>query len=594
MKIQKDIRPLLEEKNKFFARKIKNNSLVFGSKNNVEMHIIPHENGLILHTFKYDSESKKVQDKKITLPGEVEFNKLTAYITQIIGIPEQIQKPSKEKLFKNINDYIEHAWREQKLKVSQALLQFGIWKRRGLSDKEKEAPKEFWKKLTIEELITKNGYLGPRTIWKSYLAESGGEYFGNIETKSERYLQNIKKPRYNKTKNIIESAIIEKEYFDEAVRRKTLPDVPWAIRRWNKFDLDDLAKHVLAGNYRSKKWAYFATNCTMFEKTLQGHDVLTARLREGSPAEKIREDFFEFLEHWPKTKNGVASLEEAFNQGMNKEDILALKPKSPKELKEYTVFWRQIYNKNKLSLNSTYQPPKVQLKEGWEYVDHTDAHLMSDLYKSCFSNNQHYINKIVQGKAFAIHRPRIGNGDLGALVYYELGKNKEETANEWTIFENKAYGNETTDKKYTNEAIAVGRAVTITHPEPFPEVIQNEKLLLEEKTTEAKKYQRVYAVHRSTVRHLYDNLKELCAVENVEELLAINGYKINIDEYIVEEISREEKFELERKNREAQEIFNGIKEVLYPQKLEEISKGNNNNDHIGQSVEKRIAFALAI
>ena len=519
-KITKETRLLLQENNQLSWSLKKNGSLLLtGSYKSAK--ITPHPNGLVL-------EIKREKGwRKLIYPGEIGFRQLTSVLCGELGVYQNKQKPSKDKIFISGEDYFNNAYREQKLQVSQALLQSGVWKNRGFSDKKKEAPKEFWKKLTISDMSQFDAYLGPRHFWKNMIKKSRHGFaqkdhiINNNNFINDDYRSDIIGENFH--------SLVMNESVDLAFKKNLLPDVPWAIRRWDNFSLSNLAEHAISGNYRSKKWAYYATNCTMFEKTFKAHNILNCITKENSPYDKMRDSIYEFLEKWPKTKNGVASLESAFNQGMNISYILALKPKSPNELKEYTTVFRQIVDKDRNHLNSTYEVPKIELKPGYKYVDHTDAHLMSDKYDCCFSNSQMYIDAIVRGEAFAVCRPKFGKGDLGILTFFEKKLNYKTGKREWMISENKGHGNTEPDNKYTLDMTALARAMTITHPESFLEVSQDPKLLFNNLNGLGKKYNEVQDLINSGIQEFHDNLYECSHISDIEGLHKINGYSFDFE-----------------------------------------------------------------
>ena len=515
--------------------------------------IAAHPHGLIV--------TKHGRDRDVDiLPGEVRFDRLVAYLAAETGIPIHRQPASKEKVFASSEAFGEHAWREQRLKIATALRQSGVWSRRGMSDQKKEAPKEFWSQLSIAELLTTEAHRGPRHVWQRLLESVNPTYFE--KSHAGRLTSVHEQP----------NTILRRAQMTKAMELRLLPETPWTIRKWNKVPLTHLARYAVAGITRMEKWGYFATNGLMFENLIAGHGIFDYPVRIGSPMEELRAKFLAFLEHWPKTKAGVDSLNEAYNQGMTTHAVLAIAPQSPKELRELTQAWRQAREHGRKHLNETYKPPDLELKSGWKYVDHTNAHLMSDLYSCCFSNSPTYINQICRGDAFAVYRPSIHGTDKGALAFFRREaafprgsrgaehSDIEARAHLWKLAEIKAFGNDEPNAAYRRDMEVLARTMNATRPGAMPEVIQDTDRRLRAMEALNPKLGITIRLARSVGNQVLDRAESLCAAHTLPELLASAGHVLDKDEYVWR-ASTERELEKERERNAQAALVLGIPET---------------------------------
>ena len=447
-----------------------------------------------------------------SFPGEIPLDRFITFLSNKINVPFYSQKPSDIKVFEKPIELVEYALREQKLTILTALRQSKIWEKRGFSEQEKRAPKEYWKIIPFDIIDRYNGNEGPKIMWKNMLL-------------SQSFGKDIDKDKQTEG-NIIDDAI-----FQKAIELKIVPEVPWGIRKWSNFELENLTEYIHAGTTRSKHWANYATTCFMFDKTMRNHNVLNQRFREGSPLQKKRDEFMEFIYKWPKTKAGIGSIEEAFNQGMNMINILDLQPKNPKELLDCIQVWRQMGEKNRLHLNETYEVPKNPLKDGYKYVDHTDALQISDDYSCCFSNSPEYIDAICRGEGFAIYRPHFKGSDKGSLCFFELEKSLKTQERIWVINEHRGYGNSNPDKQYIQDMKVILRTINVTHPYPFPIVQQDNERVIKDLIETNPKFEKVVETVKKYSQQIWEEINKNCAFEYLEDAISQAGCSLDRKTY---------------------------------------------------------------
>lgn len=472
-------------------------------------------------------------------PGEIPFNSFVGFLSKQMNISFYNQKPSDQKVFKKPIELIEYALREQKLTIITALRQSNIWKKRGFSDPEKRAPKEYWQTLPLEIIKQYDGERGPKIMWKNMLMRIYRINNHDDILKSEQ----------------TEDDIINDTVFQKAIELKVIPEVPWGIRKWSNFNIDALREYVTAGTTRSKHWPNYAATCFMFDPTMRDHNVLNQGYREGSPPQKKRDEFLEFLYKWPKTKAGIKSMEEAFNQGMNMMNILDLQPKNPKELLDCTQIWRHISDKDRLYLNSTYQIPKIPLKDGYKYVDHTDAIQISSDYSCCFSNDSRYINTICRGKGFAIYRPHFKDSDKGSLCFFELEKNLKTQEQIWVIKEHRGHGNSTPNKKYIQDMEVILRTINITHSHSFPTVQQDGEQVIRDLIEINPKFAKIIEIAKDYDEEMSNKIRRCSLFFSIEELVQSAGQMFNHETYEWEPTTEEYRQELIKNNNIVQRLM---------------------------------------
>ena len=519
------------------------------TRNKETLTITVSKNG-INSSYKNERNPDKMSFNNMKIPGEIPLDRFVKFISKQMSVPFYNQKPSDIKVFEKPIELVEYALREQKLTILTALRQSKIWEKRGFSEQEKRAPKEYWKIIPFDIIDRYNGNEGPKIMWKNMLL-------------SQRFGKDIDKDKQTEG-NIIDDAI-----FQKAIELKIVPEVPWGIRKWSNFELENLTEYIHAGTTRSKHWANYATTCFMFDKTMRNHNVLNQGYREGSPLQKKRDEFLEFLYKWPKTKAGIGSMEEAFNQGMDMMNILDIQPKNPKELLDCLQIWRQMREGNRLHLNETYEVPKIPLKDGYKYVDHTDARQISDDYSCCFSNDSQYINTMCRGEGFAIYRPYFKGSDKGSLCFFELKENLKTQKQTWFINEHRGHGNSTPDKEYIKDMKVILRTMNITQPYPFPEVEQDNEQVDKNLIEINPKFGKIIKIRKNDNSHIAREIYEYSAFKSVEDLVSTAGYNINLETYEWEPTTEAYRQELVQFNDIAQKLMDGGNEVNQ-EKIDEI------------------------
>lgn len=453
----------------------------------------------------------------IKVPGEIKFNKLVEIIrsyteclnTKYLDIKESTIddniyiKPTYNPIYHN--DLGTHLDRERRLNIGLELRASNLWKNRGFYDPEKKIPKIYWEKISSYDIKKFEPLETTQNVWKKKF--DTWVFLGCGKENSSEESRN--------------------KIYQKSLETKIIPEVPWGVRKWSNFSLPSLARHTINGTIKSKQWAKYAASCLVFDNMLDSHNVFSHRYIKNSPLYRERDEFMQFLTTWSKTKSGVVSLDDAFNQGMNVRNILDLAPKTTKELQDFLPIWRKISDKERSFLDDSYQPPKIALKDGYIYVDHTNSMKISDLYNCCFSNSPDYINKICDGNGFAVYQPNFDTkkGDNGSLCFFVLNTNEKKP--QWAIKEIRGYHNSETSEKSQNDMTAIARSMTITHPYKFPHLDNTEKRkeFLEDIFSKNEKYRKVFAYQDiPNYKEIQMEINNFCRVKGIQDAIRLEGY----------------------------------------------------------------------
>ncbi len=571
IKLSSKIRKNLKE-NDGLTWRFEDNTLYLDGKNK-KVKIKSDVNGLSID---YNIENYKKKDKlvyeQLKIAGEFSFDRVIDIISGKTELPILQQKPSKEKVFSHPINFFEYTIRDQKLTIATALRKYGVWKNRGYSTINKSAPKEYWNKLTDDIIKKYNTYQEPSETWKAIILKDTKSTWEDCYEFgiSDRYKKNIQS----------EKKILRDAGYRKTIELKIIPEVPWGIRKWTNFSYDSLAIYTTSGLIRSKNWANYASTCFMFDKTMQSHDVFSKNFRKDSPLYQQRDKFLEFLYTWPKTKAGISSLEEAFNQGMNVKNILDIQPKNPKELLDCLQIWRQYSQENRLKMTSEYIPPNLLLNEGYKYVDHTDCLQMSNWYSCCFSNASNYINNICKGCAFAIYRPKFSGNDKGSLCFFKLDIDKKTQKPYWRVYEHRGFGNSIPNEKYSKDMQLIARTLTITHPYEFPKVTQDNEKNVENLGKINPKFLKTYHAVKNNNHQIFEQISDLCIETTLQDVLKAEGCDFDIETYVWKETSPENMQEYQNKNKRAENLLAGLPEFAIE---------NNNVTQLEQNQQRALA-----
>ena len=279
-----------------------------------------------------------------------------------------------------------------------------------------------------------------------------------------------------------------------------------------------------------------------------GHEIMGWPKKNPIRCE-YREKFFNLLVKWPKTQAMGKLLDEAMNKGVPIEMIVDKNISTRGAMEDLIALAKEAAKSGKktMDLNSSYKPPEIDLKDkklgltgDWDFADYKTFPMLGhrDNYNCCISSAGHYMNKIIEGKAFvaylidrtsypekreefdanAENQKSWGDIGRGAVCFFTHTEN-----NEWKVDQMKAYSNREPHEIYKKEAKLIAQAVTKSHPEIYEVVEQVESDI---KENEIQKYlsehfriQQRNSLNRelSLTPEMLD--KELDIVEEREELI---------------------------------------------------------------------------
>jgi hypothetical protein len=229
-----------------------------------------------------------------------------------------------------------------------------------------------------------------------------------------------------------------------------LPESLQSIPSWSKLEPKRLAEASVFGYTSSPAWKTFATVVwPRFGDIIQRHPRLLWQ-----PDERNQrctwEDCVNYLTKLPNRAEhqDIPQLfEEALNLGVGPEFLIThnvTKRSDFRYLNEVAEEIRRTFLHGDIKLAQSYEPPKVEVPEGWAWVDKSTFYRISSLYNNCFSNNSYYVSAFNDGVAHAIYLPDPENTRGGACVFFEFDR----VGKEWTISEARSRGNDPIDDRF--------------------------------------------------------------------------------------------------------------------------------------------------
>ncbi len=321
---------------------------------NTKAFVVPHKRGLLL------IEEFNGGWNRTIIPGEMSFTGTVRMLAKNIipmkrlSISENytnIDFNNEDKKFKlfafaNVENGLSElkkiaALRTRKAEIANALLKNNIWKSRGFSDPKNKIPNEFWRWASNDNLV-KGDLRNGKSWWIDHIrltlekekynqlkdyATNNINY--NIETKKEKQAVGLKRRTF--INNIIKLAIKE----------KLIPEYPWDIRDWNKFNSEELVKLVSSGFHLCEKWnAYVKIGMPLIKDALKLREISSFLILEKN--NKTQEDSLENINQWMtmaiNLKNEETNTDlfvKETEELLNKEPIIIINGKRKNEIKEF-------------------------------------------------------------------------------------------------------------------------------------------------------------------------------------------------------------------------------------------------------------------
>lgn len=450
------------------------------SDKSITAYVRVHPKGLIFRIIR-----KKQYPKDTILPGQYSLTSVTNWLAEATGTnPTSNDKMCTFKNGKKMNTATMRRMRE----IKKVLCDSGIWKRRG-KVQWKNCPIVFWKTVTIKQFVVGKSTKSYKDWWIHYVTKYGiaqtlillprnaGEIWTNdkIETLRKKFneVPYASKDKYRKH---FLSYLLRVEQTKFLISKGDCPEVPSAIKHWSKISFALLPRFIEYKMYTWKNWSTYVTQVyPYFREFASRHHISIWVLQQ-----EIGEETIDYFARCPKTKGFIELLDTVFNLCGSMATIVELNITTSREMRRIIEHMRTLvaYKHKSVTLNETYEPPRIQLEPEYKWANHEDFSSLSTLYNNCISNSNWYEEEIVGGYGAVMYRPTKENG--GAVCYFQLREMHSIPPTNmrsfsWEVREIRSYGNQMPIAEYAKYAQDIKEELNKLHPAPFPPVVQIRK-----------------------------------------------------------------------------------------------------------------------